>query len=133
MREALSDKTVRLILNDIKILEGIVGSESDSALEVYIKLAYNKILDRTNRTKFPSDLEYLLIDLARDAYTAVKACKNDNNQNIQSMSEAGRSVTFGTSQAEVTKATQIINRQIQEYDTIINRYRLLYKVGGSSE
>ena len=98
-------------------------------LTYYINKICTDIIILTNRTQFPEDLKYLVVELTRDAYAMYKSSNDSNtSQNIQSMSEDGRSVTFGSSAEWKVKYNALIATQLAQNEKIINRYRLLYKV-----
>ena len=98
-------------------------------LTYYINKICTDIIILTNRNKFPEDLKYLVVELTKDAYAMYKSSSDSNtSQNIQSMSEDGRSVSFGSTDEWKAKYNSLIATQLVQNEKIINRYRLLYKV-----
>ena len=115
------------------IHEQVLSSIEDKIpdIETFVDYYINKIcLDiviKTNRNSFPKDLKYLVVELTKDAYAMYKSNLAEANQTIQSMSETGRTVNFGISDIEKTKYQLLINRQLNDNEQLINRYKLLYK------
>ena len=95
-------------------------------LTLYIKIICNNILIRTNRRIFPEKLKYTVIDLVKDKFDSNNT-NSEDIQSIQSMSEAGRSVNFGVSSVISNKLNLIAQKQLDENEILINRFRLLYK------
>ena len=96
-------------------------------VDYYINKICLDIVIKTNRNSFPKDLKYLVVELTKDAYAMYKSNLAEANQTIQSMSETGRTVNFGISDIEKTKYQLLINRQLNDNEKLINRYKLLYK------
>ena len=125
----IEKETYDFILKNITLLNKEI---TDSDLLVYfIDKICTEIIIKTNRNKFPDGLKFLVIDLVDEAIELYSSTKkeNDANQVVQSMSEAGRSITYGTSDDWKTKYTLLLEKQIEDHKTMINRYKLLYKVG----
>ena len=96
-------------------------------LNLYINAICNNILIKTNRKTFIDDLKYIVIDLVVDKYNNnIKSVEKDINS-VQSMSEAGRSVNFGVSSVLQNKLNLLAKKQIEENESLINKYKLLYK------
>lgn len=134
----ISDELMEFILSNIKIYLGIKELSENATdeqkaeyqfqeklLKLYINMICKNIIIKTNRNKFPEDLRYLVIDLVKDKFDSNKT--DDEIQSIQSMSETGRSVNFGTSNVLSAKLNLIAQKQIDENEKLINRYRLVYK------
>lgn len=113
------------ILNNVKISKGIADTSKDSLLILYIKAICTNILIKTNRRMFVPDLKYIVIDLVMDKYDSLIA--NAELTSIQSMSEYDRTVTFGVSGPLQYKLNLIANKQLDDNEKLINRFRLLYK------
>lgn len=127
MDNILSKDTFNFILEEvIKLLPEIKPGEK-SILEFYINKICNDILIKTNRNSFPIGLKHLVIQLTLDAFEIYKADNIEDKQSIQSMSETGRTVNFGVSDTWKTKYQILINKQLNDNEKLINRYRLLYK------
>ena len=95
-------------------------------LTLYIKMICNNILIKTNRRMFPPDLKYVVVNLTKDKFDSNN--KSDPElQIIKSMSEYDRSVNFGTSDTLQTRLNLIAQKQLDENEQLINRFKLLYK------
>ncbi len=129
MDNILDDELFDFIYNQILILNNI--SKPDSNIEEVIKYCINDICTqitiKTNRNKFPKDLKYLAIDLVNSAFNLYETDYNGTQQAIQSMSETGRSVTFGETDNQKTKYQLLIQQKLKDNEVLINRYRLLYR------
>lgn len=125
-----------LLVNNITVPDDTANEEDKKAysnlskiLEYYINKICTDIIIMTNRNNFPNDLKDVVVSLASDAYELYKSSSNaGTTQNIQSMSEDGRSVSFGSAEEWKTKYNTLIATQLAQNEKIINRYRLLYKV-----
>ena len=104
--------------------------QGDNYMIIYlINKVCKEIVIKTNRNQFPKDLKYLVADLVNNAFGAIKADSDPStNQNINSMSEAGRSVSFGATDSWKTKYQMLLDQQMKTNETLINKYKLLYKV-----
>lgn len=143
MNTEINNELFKFILDNVKLLLNIKERTEKSTdeekaayeytiniLTLYINKLCKEIKIKTNRYKFPEDLKYLVIDLTVDAYNQYNIENNsDSNQVIQSMSETGRSVNFGTPDNIKTKFQLILQKQLNDNEKQINRYRLLYKTG----
>lgn len=130
----ITNELISNIVSDVKLVCGVTGDNSgqvNKLLTLYTKIICNKLLDRTNRRIFPEGLRFLVIDMVTDEYneyqSGLSSGSAGNPQSIQSISEAGRSVNFGTDSATLARLTKIADRKLNEYETIIGKYRLLYK------
>ena len=141
MDTTLEKEVFDFIYTQVLLLNGITKPNESSSqddinkyeqlknlLTYYINEICNNISIKTNRTKFPEGLKYLAIELTNDAYEMYNSNTTDNKQSIQSMSETGRTVNFGISDTWKTKYQILINRQLNDNEKLINRYRLLYKM-----
>ena len=89
-----------------------------------------QIVILTNRNQFPTDLKYLVVDLVNNAYGVISADADPSSvQGITSMSEAGRSISYGASQSWQSKYNMLLEQQMKTNESLINKYKLLYKVG----
>ena len=137
----VNDDIFNFILENVKLTSNIQDLPKDASEEqkaeydkliklisLYINMICKEIKIRTNRVNFPEDLKYLAIDMTNNMYTQYKSDTNsESNQVIQSMSETGRSVNFGTEDTIKIKLQLLIQRQLDNQNKLINRYRLLYK------
>ena len=95
-------------------------------LTLYIKMICSNILIKTNRRMFPPDLKYVVINLVKDKFDSNN--KSDPElQIIKSMSEYDRSVNFGVADTLQTRLNLIAERQLNENESLINKFKLLYK------
>ena len=89
-----------------------------------------KIVILTNRQIFPKELKYLVVEMVNEDYSIIKSDTDpEYNQGIQSMSEAGRSVSFGSSDTWKAKYNLLMTQQLKDREQQINKFKLLYKVG----
>ena len=111
-------------LGTTKVLLGITDNKSDEILQVYITLIRTEILNYCNISELPTALNYVLCQMTADCY-------RDNNLNrsgqvvgnVSSVSEDGRTVSFGSS---ADLRTQVVDRVTRT--TELNRYRKLYRI-----
>ena len=140
MDNIIDEKLFEFIYSQVLLLNGVTIPGADASqdeknkyeqlknlLTYYINEICNNILIKTNRNTFPEGLKYLAVELTNNAYEMYNSNNTDNNQTIQSMSETGRTVNFGVSDTWKTKYQILINRQLNDNEKLINRYRLLYK------
>lgn len=131
------------ILTNVKVLLNIEEPSEDASeeekteynnkiqiLTIYINTFCQNVIIKTNRINFPKGLRYLAITSTADMYNQYINGSNNSsdNQVIQSMSETGRSVSFGISDLLKTKFQLLIQQQINDNISLINSYKLLYKV-----
>ena len=77
---------------------------------------------------FVPELKYIVVDLVKDKFDLNNGNTADSDiQSIQSMSEAGRSVNFGVPNVIANRLNIIAQKQLNDNQAIINKYRLLYK------
>lgn len=135
MDNILDTELFDFIYNKILTLNNITAPEQNitKIIEYYINDVCTQITIKTNRNKFPKDLKYLAIGMINRAFNLYKSDTTSDNQNIQSMSETGRSVTFGETDNQKTKYQLLINQELKDNELLINRYRLLYKTRCSYE
>lgn len=110
------------ILNTAKTLLGITDDSQDTILTLYIDMAVQDILNVTNRSELPAELEFTATQMVAQTYREA-AISNSARGNVSSVSEAGRSVSFDNSQAE-----SIIERQIEERKAQLNRFKLPFRL-----
>ena len=116
------------ILEAVKLLNNVENSSMDSIITYYIKAVCNGILIKTNRRMFVPELKYIVIDLVGNKLMTRKVDNGaDDLGSIQSMSEAGRSVSFGTTDVLRAKLDLLAQKQLDENEALINKYKLLYK------
>ena len=123
---------------------------NDEALKLYAKMICQKILDKTNRKIFPTDLKYIVVEMLVDKYNEINGMQNILDKyfssdeitsidldTISSLSEEGRTVSFNNGKKdiaskEIANQNALINKMLEQkfedYKTIINRYRLVYRV-----
>lgn len=129
MENVIDDKLIEFMLSNVKKILQITSAEQDEILKLYISIVCQEIIIKTNRNTFPEDLKYLVITLTEQMYNMyVETTDAESNQTVQSMSEQGRAVTFGTPDSMKIKFQLLAQQQIVNNEKLINRYRLLYKV-----
>ena len=106
-----------------------IANENYTIIYMINKVVYD-ICIITNRNSFPVDLKYLVVDMVNDDYTTINSPSSSSNaeQGIKSMSEAGRSVTFGATDSWQKKYDLLLQQQLQDRMNQINKFKLLYKV-----
>jgi len=127
---------VNEILDNVKLLLNIERPTDNTKIDeykrkidiitLYIQAICTNILIKTNRRTFVEDLKYVAIDMIVDKFNSNKT--DAELQSIQSMSEYDRSVNFGVSNVQQTKLNLIAQKQVEDNEKLINRYRLLYRI-----
>lgn len=134
--KGITIELIRDILSNVKLVLNITDISKDNLLILYIDMICNKILLKVNRRMFPIELKYIVIDLVKNAYIMyLNDLKGINdigtsNNSVQSMSEAGRSVSFGATNISndlANKLNVLAQKQIDENEFLINKKKLLYK------
>lgn len=120
----ISSELIEFILNNVELYLG-ENTYNKKLIVLYINMLCQNIIIQTNRNKFPEALRYLVIDLVKDKFDVNKT--DSEIQSIQSMSETGRSINFGTSGVLASKLNLIAQKQLEEHTSLINRYRLVYR------
>lgn len=112
-------------LGTVKILLGIENNELDEILQVYLTITQTEILNYCNISELPSALNYVLCQMTAELY------RENTNQNkvgavvgnVSSISEDGRTVSFGQSGSLQAQASDKVAKTI-----LLNRYRKLYRL-----
>lgn len=115
-------------LGTMKVLLGMEDDTMDSILQVYLDITIQSILNYCNIFELPSALNYVACELACDAFRDNNA-KNDIGGvvgNVQSITEDGRKVDFGTSSTTYIKS--YVDDRITRLREL-NRFKKLYRVG----
>ena len=123
-KNVISNELMEFILNNVELYLG-ENTYDKKLIILYINMLCQNIIIQTNRHKFPEALRYLVIDLVKDKFDINKP--DSEIQSVQSMSETGRSINFGTSGVLATKLNLIAQKQLEEHTSLINRYRLVYR------
>lgn len=130
MENEIDEKLFEFILTNVKLTLPENSNINEELIKLYINKTCKDIMIKTNRNKFPIDLKYLVIDMLSDMFSiSIEETKANNNEAIQSMSEQGRSVTFGSSDVIKTKLNLMYQQKLNDNERLINRYKLLYKTG----
>ena len=126
--KGITNELITEILSYVKLELDITNTSQDDILTLYIKAICTNILTLTNRRKFVEDLKYVVVDLVKDKFDLNNGNTADSDiQSVQSMSEAGRSVNFGVSNVIANRLNIIAQKQLNDNQAIINKYKLLYK------
>jgi len=112
-------------LGTVKILLGIKNNELDEILQVYLTITQTEILNYCNISELPSALNCVLCQMTAELY------RENTNQNkvgavvgnVSSISEDGRTVSFGQSGSLQAQASDKVAKT-----TLLNRYRKLYRL-----
>lgn len=135
--KGITTELIQDILNSVKLVLNLEDTSKDNLLTLYIDIICNRLLIRTNRKVFVPDLKYVVVSLVENAYIMylndLKGIGDITNsgKSIQSMSEAGRSVSFGATNVSgdlTNRLNQLAQKQIEENDLLINKFKLLYKI-----
>lgn len=121
----ITNKLITEILDGVKLILNITDTSKDELFTLYIKILCTNILIKTNRRIFVPDLKYLVIDLVVNKFNT--DTPDEEIQSIVSMTEYDRTVNFGVSNVLQTKLTLLAQKQLQENDILINKYKLLYR------
>lgn len=124
----ITNELLEEILRNVKLILNIKDNSKDALLQLYINALCTNILIKTNRRKFLPEMKYIIIDLVVDKLdNNINSSSKDLNE-IQSMSEAGRSVNFGVSSVVASRLNLLAQKQLDENDNLINKFKLLYKI-----
>ncbi len=122
------------ILKDFKVYNDIKNADDkENLFKLYVDKAVQTILNLTNRLSFPEPLRYIVLDLMNDFFDVAKSKNNETPattvKDITSMSERGRTVSFGSQSATYysTLISKHIDEQLDMRMKEIYRYRLLYR------
>ena len=126
----VSDNLMNDIFLNVKLLLD-KEFKDDNLLKLYINMICQDILIQTNRTVFPEDLKYLVVNLVAEKFDTSKS--DTELQVVKSLTETDKSTEFELAGIQKTKLQLIVTKQLKQNETLINRYKLLYKVGGSNE
>lgn len=112
-------------LTTVKVLLGISGEELDAVLPVYISMVKQAILNYCNIWELPEELNYTLCQMTADSYRDITAGQSTGEVkgNVSSISEDGRSVSFGSGAEFKTALADRITRT-----TELNRFKRLYRI-----
>lgn len=119
--------TDELIDEIVKYVTTVSNIKDERILQIYTKAICTNILIKTNRRMFTPELKYVVMDLVIDKFNNNNSNDNSDLQSIQSMSEDGRSVNFGVSSEIVNKLNLLAQKQIQDNENMIGKFKLLYK------
>lgn len=122
----ITPQLIQFIVTNVKLILGITDTSEDTLLTLYATMICNNILIKTNRRVFPEDLKFVVINLVKDKFDSNNKADPELST-IQSMSEYDRSVSFGASDILKSRLNLIAQKQLDENESLINRYRLLYK------
>lgn len=123
----ITSELIDEILANVKILEGIETTDMDELLTLYINIICNHILIKTNRKVFIPELKYVAAILVQNALDSNSKVNKEITNSISSMTEYDRTVNFGASSILANRLNLIAQKQLDENDTLINKFKLLYK------
>ena len=122
--KGITDELINDILMNVKLM--LPDKQvNDKLLILYIKMMCNNILVKTNRRIFIPELKYVVIDFVKDKFDV--NTDDANLKSIMSMSEYDRSVNFGITEVLKNKLNLIAQKQLQDNESLINKYKLLYR------
>lgn len=122
----ITEELIQEILANSKILLNITNTEKDNLLTLYIISLCNNILIKTNRKVFPKELKYIVANLVVDKFNFDLPDKD--LQQIQRIEEYDRQVEFQVPDVTRARLEIMAKKQLEEYDSLINKYKLLYRV-----
>ena len=122
----ITQELINFILTNVKLMLGIEDASQDSLLTLYINIICHNFLIRVNRRVFPEKAKYLMIDLVKDKFDSNNTT-DPQLQAIQSMSEYDRTVNFGVTSTVANKLNLIAQKQLDNNEILINKFKLLYK------
>lgn len=120
----ITDELVDEIIGYVRTVANI---DNEEILQIYVRAICTNILIKTNRRMFTPELKYVVMDLVIDKFNNNNTSSNNDLQSIQSMSEDGRTVNFGVSNVIVNKLNLLAQKQIQDNENMIGKFKLLYK------
>lgn len=126
MDNGITQELINFIVTNAKVILGITDTSKDNLLTLYATMLCNNVLIKINRRKFPEALKYVMIDLVKDKFDSNNK-EDPELKTIQSMSEYDRSVSLGASDILKARLNLIAQRQLDENEKIINKFKLLYK------
>lgn len=121
----ITDELVDEIAEYVKLADTKI--DNDELLRIYIQAICTNILNKTNRRMFTPELKYVVMDLVIDKFSTNNLGSNEDLQSIQSMSEDGRSVNFGVSNVIVNRLNLLAQKQLQDNENTIGKFKLLYR------
>lgn len=87
-----------LMLDDLKLLLGISGTDQDNLLELLLRYTQNKVLADINQSVLPKAAEGLVVEITFDAYMlhrqATGADAGEITGSVNSVSDNGQSVSY---------------------------------------
>ena len=106
-----------------KMLLCITDDSKDVILSLYIDIATQEILNRTNQSELPAALIYVAAQMAVEMFNEAASASSGTTGAATSISEAGRSVSFDASLAQKLAENKLDERREQ-----INSFRLPYRI-----
>ena len=108
-----------------KTLLGISSGSFDIILQTYISMTIQSVLNYCNISELPSALNYVVCQMTSETYREVVSKNNVGEVvgNVHSISEGGRSVSFGdSSEFKITIEDKI------SHTTELNRFKKLFRM-----
>jgi|GEM_PF-996808 len=110
------------LLDTVKTLLGITDDSKDAILTLYIGIVTQSILNTTNRQELPAELENEVAMMVFDMFNELSNASGTTGK-ATSISEAGRSLSFDTSQAQLWAKNRLKQREAQIFS-----FRLPYRI-----
>jgi len=110
------------LLDTVKALLGVTDDLKDAILTLYIGIVTQNILNTTNRQELPAALEGEAAMMVMDMYRELSNTSGTTGK-ATSISEAGSSVSFDTTQAQLWAENRLEQREAQ-----ILSFRLPYRI-----
>lgn len=108
-----------------KTLLGISSGSFDIILQTYISMTIQSVLNYCNISELPSALNYVVCQMTSETYREVVSKNNVGEVvgNVHSISEGGRSVSFGdSSEFKIAIEDKI------SHTTELNRFKKLFRM-----
>lgn len=109
-----------------KTLLGLSSNDSfDTILQTYISMTIQTVLNYCNINELPPALNYAVCQMTAEAYREIVS-KNNTGEvvgNVHSISEGGRSVSFGDSSEFRVAIEDKVSHKIE-----LNRYKKLFRL-----
>ena len=109
-----------------KMILGISNDSSfDTILQTYISMTIQTVLNYCNISELPSALDYVVCRMTAETYKDITSKNNIGEVvgNVHSISEGGRSVSFGDS-----SEFRVAIEDKVSHKTELNRYKKLFRL-----
>lgn len=113
------------MLDNIKLLLEIEGSELDHILSLYLKILIQKVKSYCNREDIPPELELIIVDIFVSQYKSrrfkTKSTEASGGKKIESIKRGGYSVTFSESTSD-SSSSSAIGVDLLSYESLLDKF-----------